>query len=52
MGNNQTLKLLHSEGNHWQNEKTIYLEGKTLANDMIDKGLIITIYKWFIQLNI
>ena len=32
---------MHSEGNHWKNEKAIYLVGKTLANDMIDKGLMI-----------
>ena len=35
MGPNQTYKLLHSKGNHKQNEKTTYI-----ANSAIYKGLI------------
>ena len=30
---NYTLKILHREGKHWQNEKTTYW----LADDMTDK---------------
>ena len=44
MGPNQTWKLLHSKGNHWQNEKTTYWMGEKFANGM-DK--IHTIAKWY-----
>ena len=42
MGPNQTYKLLHSKGNHKQNEKTTYRQEEN----------IFTIYKQLIQLNI
>ena len=51
MGPNQTYKLLHSKGNHTQNEKTTYKMGKIFANDEADKGLISKMYKQLIQLN-
>ena len=39
----QARKLLHSEGNHQQNEKAIYWMGKKIfTNDILDKGLIST----------
>ena len=31
MGPNQTYKLLHSKGNHWQNEKAIYGIGTNIC---------------------
>ena len=39
MGHNQTYKLLHSKGNHQQNEKTIY-------------GIRENICKWWDQLGV
>ena len=48
---NQINKILHSKGNHKQNEKTTYAWEKIFANDEINKGLISKIYKWFTQLN-
>ena len=51
MGPNETSKLLHSKGNHKQNEKTTYRMGEIFANDTTDKDLIFKIYKQLIQLN-
>ena len=48
---NQTYKLLHSKGNHQQNEKTATDWEEIFANDVTDEGLISKIYKEFIQLN-
>ena len=52
MGPNQTYKLLHSKGNHKQNEKTTGTGEKIFAYNVTDKGLISKIYKQLIQLNI
>ena len=38
MGTYLNLKLLHSNGNHGQNEKTTYWVEEIFANDMTDKG--------------
>ena len=51
MGPNQTYKLLHSKGNHKQNEKTTHRMGENIANDATDKGLISKIYKQPLQFN-
>jgi len=40
MGPNQAYKLLHSKGNHKQNEKTALQTEKISANSATDKGLI------------
>ena len=37
-------KLLHSKGNHKQNEETNYRLEKIFANDASDKGLISKTY--------
>ena len=50
MGPSQTHKLLHSKGNHKQDEKTTYGLRETFANDVTDEGLISKIYKRLIQL--
>jgi len=42
MGLHQARELLHSEGNHQQNEKAIYWMEKVFTNDILDKGLIST----------
>jgi len=48
----QTKKLLHSKGNHGQNEKVIIKwEKKTLAKHISDRGLISKIYIELIHLN-
>ena len=52
MGLYQTKKLLHSEGNHQQNEKANYWMENIFANDISDKGMIAKIHKEHIQLNI
>ena len=44
---NQSYKLLHSKGNHKQNEKTSYRLGEN-TGDQCDKGLISKIYKQLI----
>ena len=38
MGPNQTYKLLHSEENHKQNERTTYGLGENVANDTANKA--------------
>ena len=50
MGPHQAYTLLHSKGNHRQNEKTTEME-KIFAKDVTDKGLISKIYKQLIQFN-
>ena len=47
----QTKKLLHSKGNHQQNEKATYEWEKVFANHISDKKLIYKIYKELLQLN-
>ena len=54
MRHNQTYKLLHSKGNHKQNEKTTYRMGGNiciLINNVINKGLMSKIYKQLKQFN-
>ena len=48
---NQTYKVLHSKGNHEQNEQPMDQE-KIFANYTTNKGLIFRIYKQLIQLDI
>ena len=52
MGPNQTSKFLHSKGNPKQHERQPTEWEKTFANEVTDKGLIATIYKHLLQLNI
>ena len=53
MGPNQTYKLLHSKGNHKQQQQKDNATKweKIFANDESDKGLISKIYKQLIQFN-
>ena len=49
IGLDQAYILLHSKGNHKQNEKiNLYNEKKYLAKNATNKGLISKIYKQFI----
>ena len=41
----------HSEGNYKQGEKTAFRMGEIVANEAIDKELILKIYKLLMQLN-
>ena len=41
--------VLHSKGNHKQNEKTTHREGYIFANEATNKGLISKIYKQLVQ---
>ena len=52
MGPNETSKLLHSKGNHKQDEKTPPRMGKIFANESTDKGLISKVHKQLMQLYI
>ena len=52
MESNQTFKLLHSKGNHKQNEKRKPTEWeKIFANNATDEDFIFKIYKQFTQLD-
>ena len=42
---------MHSKGNYRQDKKPSEWE-KIMANETTDKGLILKIYKWLIQINI
>jgi len=51
VGLHQTRKLLHSKGNHQQNEKATYRMGESFCKSVSDKGLTSKIYKELLQLN-
>ena len=51
MGPIETSKLLHSKGNHKQDEKTTLRMGENICK-RINKELISKIYKQLMQLNI
>ena len=51
MGPSETSKLLHSKGDHKQDEKTTLGMGENICK-RINEGLTSKIYKQFIQLNI
>ena len=48
---NQVYKLLHSKGDHKQNEKMTYGPGENICKWCPDKGLISKIDKQLIELN-
>ena len=52
MGPNKTWRLLHSKGNHKQNEKTTLRMGENICKWSNDKGLTSKIYNQLMQLNI
>ena len=49
---NQTSKLLHSNGNHKEEEKASLRMGEVNCNEATDKGLIFKIHEQLRQLNI
>ena len=52
MESNQTVKILHSKGNHKKkNKKTTYGMGENSFKKSTDEGLIYKIYKQLVQLN-
>jgi len=50
-GLHQIRKLLHSEGNHQQNEKATHQMGENICKSYIKNGLVSKIYEKLIQLN-
>ena len=52
MGPNETLKLLHSKGNHNKTKRQPSEWEKIFANESMDKGLVSKIYKQLMQCNI
>jgi hypothetical protein len=51
MGLNQNLKLLHIEGNNFQNQETNHRMGKIFICSSMEKGLISRIYKELKKIN-
>ena len=47
MGCNQTCKLLHSRGNHKQNEKTTYGLGESICKQWDQQGLIFFSFSFY-----
>ena len=52
MGPEWTYKLLHSKGNHEQNEKTTHKMGENIPKWSEQQGINLKIYKQLMQLNI